>query len=270
MFLRILFSIMCSAPFWLCGQEELSLHTKGMIPGVFRYHMPDELGNLWALTESGQIKKFNASLDSVGVFNEVKRYGKLHSITSNNPLQALFFFREYRTILIVDRMLQTVGKVDLRKANLFQVSLVEQSYDNAIWVYEEQEAKIIRLDLQGKELMRTADLRIAVADNFKPSAMLEVDGNLYLYDPNKGLFVFDFYGALKKKIALLGWTNICRQGNSIVGLSGGKFQIYRLDKFDATSFNVPAVLGNGSHVRFTADGCFNLEQQGIIKYTWKK
>ena len=76
------------------------------INGEFEYFMPDELGNLFGLTKNGQLKKYNNNLDSMGVFNNVRRYGKLFSISADNPLRTVLYFKEYRTILVLDRLMQ--------------------------------------------------------------------------------------------------------------------------------------------------------------------
>jgi len=102
----------------------------------------------YALSRSGQLKKYNANLDSMGVFNDVRRYGKLYSISADNPLRSLLYFKEYRIILVLDRLMQVVNKIDIRKANIFQAQSIAQGYDNTIWVFDEQES---RLEKTGSE-----------------------------------------------------------------------------------------------------------------------
>ena len=102
-------------------------HLQKTIQGEFSYFMPDELGNVFALTPNGQLKKYNNNLDSMGVFNDVRRYGKLYSISLENPLRTVLYFKDYKTILVLDRLMQVVNKIDLRKAGIFQVKAVAQS-----------------------------------------------------------------------------------------------------------------------------------------------
>ena len=130
--MRILFLIILINFFsnLVVAQNLNNLSLSKTIQGDFEYFMPDELGNLFGLTKSGQLKKYNVSLDSMGVFNEVRRYGKLYSISADNPLRTVLYFKDYRTILVLDRLMQVVNKIDLRKAGIFQVKAVAQSYDN--------------------------------------------------------------------------------------------------------------------------------------------
>lgn len=63
----------------------------------------DQMGNLYIATPSMQLKKINEKGDSLAVFNLSKRYGKLSYIDVNNPLKALLYFKNFSTIISVDR-----------------------------------------------------------------------------------------------------------------------------------------------------------------------
>ena len=43
----------------------------------------DNLGNYYLLSKNNQLKKINAKGDSIGLFNDVRRYGKLFSIDAS-------------------------------------------------------------------------------------------------------------------------------------------------------------------------------------------
>ena len=40
----------------------------------------DNLGNIYLLTPTNQIKKVNGKGDSIAVYNDVKRFGKIYSV----------------------------------------------------------------------------------------------------------------------------------------------------------------------------------------------
>ena len=240
------------------------------IAGKFSYCKPDELGNIFALTINGQLKKYNASHDSMGVFNDVRKYGRLHSISPGNPLRTLLFFKEYRTILILDRLMQVVNKIDLKKANAFQTSLACLGYDNSIWIFDEQNSKIKKLNEEGALLFETADLRIVLDDAISPSTMFDLGGLLYLYDPGKGLFIFDYYGGLKKRIALLDWKAVQPIGKNIAGIKNGKLMIYAPDAIDIKEWDLPALIAESPMVYFNTRSIMVLDPSAIRFYDWKK
>ena len=251
----------------LSAQELSSLSITKTIKGDFAYCMPDELGNVFALTKNGQLKKYNTNLDSMGVFNEVRRYGKLYSISADNPLRTALYFKEYRTILVLDRLMQVVNKIDLRKAGVFQVKAIAQSYDNLFWVYDEQDSKLKKIE-EGKLVFATADLRLVFSEPIVPSTIFDLGGFVYVYDEKNGLFIFDYYGALKNRIAFLGWKGVHPVGKQIVGLKNNFLISYTPGNIDTREFALPDELKDNELLHFTPTGCFLIKEGAIIKYTW--
>ena len=250
-------------------QLNLAEHPKS-IKGDFTYCMPDQLGNVYALSRSGQLKKYNANLDSMGVFNEVRRYGKLYSISAENPLRSLLYFKDYRIVLVLDRLMQVVNKIDIRKANIFQAQVVAQGYDNTIWVFDEQESRLKKLDESGKLLFESADLRLVFNETLTPSTMFDAAGFVYLYDAQKGLYIFDYYGALKNRIALIGWTSVQALGKKIIGLKNGKMMVYTPGDIDTKEMQLPASIYTAPQIRFTTNAIYVLEANGISQFEWNK
>ena len=240
------------------------------IEGDFAYFMPDELGNLFALTKSGQLKKYNTNLDSMGVFNEVRRYGKLFSISADNPLRTVLYFKDYKTILILDRLMQVVNKIDLRKAGIFQVKTVAQSYDNLFWVYDEQDSRLKKIDEEGKLVFATADLRLVFSEPIVPSTIFDLGGFVYVYDEKNGLFIFDYYGALKNRIALLNLSGVHPVGKQIVGVKNKFLITYTPNSIDTRDFLLPEQLHEYEQLYFFSTGCYVLKNGAILKYTWQK
>lgn len=200
------------------AQPGNSLKLIGEISGEFIFIKPDILGNLFAFSSVGQLKKYNVNFDSVGVFNEVKRYGPLQQISSDNPLRTLLFFKNFRTILILDRLMQVVNKVDLRSASLFQVNAVSQSYDNKFWVFDEQDARLKKINETGKVEMESGDLRLLAGFNPSPDVIFELDKYVCIYDQRSGLVLFDQLGGYRNTIPITGWKDVHGIGDYVLGV----------------------------------------------------
>jgi hypothetical protein len=250
-------------PLHHAGQTTIATFPIKKIDGVFSSFHVDELGNLFAITTTGQIKKYNTSIDSLGIFNELRRYGAVHSISTGNPLRTTLYFKGYKTILVIDRLMQIINKVDLRKNQLLQVNAVSQSYDNRIWIFDEQDYKIKKLDLDGSILFESSDMRLVFSEAIQPSVIFECNGMLYLYDLKRGLYGFDYYGAFKSKVALLGWLDIHVVGNMIVGLKEGKLMAYGFTPPVIKEFILPENLSNYKQLHFDYDKGFGLTDTGI-------
>ncbi|MDB5190643.1 MAG: hypothetical protein JWQ96_206 [Segetibacter sp.] len=212
------------------AQKDSLLKTKLL----FTYHSPvtnfttDNLGNIYIISPTNQIKKINEKGDSIAVYNDVRRYGKLYSVDATNPLKTLAYYRDFSTLIVLDRLLNVRNTIDLRQQNIFQVKVACISYDNNVWVYDEADSKIKKIDETGKILLESNDLR-QVFDNVpSPEYIYDRDGQLYLYDPKKGLYTFDYYGGFKSKVALLGIQDFqVFDKNTITGSDSTSFLMYK-------------------------------------------
>ena len=53
-----------------------------------------------------------------------------------------------------------LSSINLRKQNIFQVNALTTSYDNNIWLYDEQDNKLKKIDDSGNTLFESVDFRL--------------------------------------------------------------------------------------------------------------
>jgi hypothetical protein len=176
----------------------------------------DNLDNLYIISGTGQIKKLNGAGDSVAIYNQAKNFGKIFSIDVSNPLKLLLFYKDFSTVVILDRFLANQSTLDLKKISVLNPSAIGNSYDNNIWVYDEYDNKLKKIDEKGNKLLETADFRTVFGQSISPQKILNDNGLVYLADTANGVFVFDNYGSFKKKIPIKNWQTITVANNTIV------------------------------------------------------
>jgi hypothetical protein len=186
----------------------------------------DNLDNLYIISSAGQLKKYDAQGDSVGVYNGVKRFGTLHALDATNPLKLLLFYKDFSTIVVLDRLLTQRAAVDLRKHNIIQTSAVGLSYDGAIWLFDAYESKLKKINEQGGLLLETPDFRTVFPDAIQPQQIIDQNGTVYLYDAANGLYLFDYYGSFKKKLPVTGWQSLAVWNHFITGIQGNRFHYF--------------------------------------------
>lgn len=186
----------------------------------------DNLDNLYIVSSTGQVKKFDASGDSTGIYNQVRNFGKLTSIDVSNPLKLILFYRDFSTIVVLDRFLSAITTIDLRKFSILQPVAAGLSYDNKIWVYDEYDNKLKKVDEQGHQLMETIDFRSVFNQSISPQKIINDNGLVYLADTLNGVFVFDNYGSFQKKIPLVKWQSIAVNKNNIISTSNEWIRVY--------------------------------------------
>lgn len=180
-----------------------------VIYGNFSQIYIDNLLNYYLVNERGDgFVKLNAGADSIGAYNEVKRYGKVTSMDVANPLKVLLYYKDFNVVLALDRLLNTTASFDLRRSGILQSSAIALSYDNNIWVYDSRDTRLKKIDESGKVIFESADFKTLFADVPQPSKIIDNDGVLYLYDKNFGLIIFDYYGALKTAYPFKGYEDV--------------------------------------------------------------
>ena len=187
------------------------------IEGTYKNFEVDNLGNVYLINSFNQIKKLNNNFDSVAVFNDTRQYGNISTIDVSNPLKILVYYAEFSTVLVLDRFLNLRNKIDLRKQNIFKSSSIALSYDNFIWVYDEIDHQIKKVNDEGNVVIQSNDFRLVLDSIFIPQTILDYNGRLYLYQSNKGLLVLDYYGAIQHFYSITELKNVQFYKNSFIG-----------------------------------------------------
>jgi hypothetical protein len=200
----------------------------------------DNLDNLYIISSTGQIKKFGAKGDSIGVFNGIRAYGKLHTIDVSNPLKPLLFYKDFSNVVVLDRFLANRASINLRQYNILQPTAIGLSYDNNIWVFDQYDNKLKKINEAGDILLQTDDFRTLFNQSFAPQKIINDNGFVYLADSASGIFVFDNYGTYKRKILLKDWRTIDVWNGMVVRLSNDAIVVYNPTNFTERSLKFPS------------------------------
>jgi len=199
----------------------------------------DNLDNLYIISSTGQVKKFSAKGDSIGVFNGVRNYGKLQTIDVSNPLKPLLFYKDFSNVVVLDRYLANRASLNLRQYNILQPSAIGLSYDNNIWVFDQYDNKLKKIDEGGNVLLQTDDFRQLFNQSLSPQKIINDNGLVYLADSASGIFVFDNYGTFKRKILLKDWRTIDVWNGMVVRLGQDAIWVYNPTTFTERSLRFP-------------------------------
>lgn len=237
------------------------------IPGDFIYVNVDMLDNIYLITAGNQLKKFTSNGDSVAVFNDVKKYGNPSYIDVNNPLKILVYYKNYSTLVILDRLLTQRNTINLRKQSIFSVNAIATSYDNNIWVFDEQDYKLKKISEDGEMLQESSDLRQLTDSVPSPSQIIDSDNFVYLYDAQKGFYIFDYYGALKNTLPFLHWTDVAISGNRMMGFSENKLFSYQLNSLNLKTYQLPSFFKDYGAIKAVNGKVYLLKKDGVDIYS---
>jgi hypothetical protein len=243
--------------FFLCGlfsqiiyaQEDSLFHFSKKIEGSISSFTVGNLGELYLINTNNQLKKYDENGDSVGVFNLIGKYGKLSYVEAQNPWKTALFYGDFSTIVLLDKYLNVTTSINLRKANIFKVKAITTSFDNNIWLFDEQNNQLKKIDDAGNILFESVDFRHLFDQSIAPSRIIDRDGFVYLYDALKGLYVFDYYGSFKNKFSFFHWKNFSVIGKDIYGFDSLNMYKYESPLPNLKVIELPKAIQNSQWIQ---------------------
>jgi hypothetical protein len=237
------------------------------IEGDFTDFTVDNLGNIYVLDKGNQLRKLSPNGDSLAVFNDVRRFGTASTIDVTNPLKIVVYYREFTMVIELDRFLNIINTIDLRKLNILQAKAVGLAYDNNVWVYDELDAKLKRIGDDGSLVDQTTDFRQLFDSTPDPTVLRDQGGFVYLYDTTKGVYIFDHYGALKTHIALPGWKDFDVLDKSMLGRDAHFFFRYQQGTLNMQEEPIPAYALDARRIRIMPAAIYVLKKNGLEVYS---
>jgi hypothetical protein len=74
---------------------------------------------------------------------------------------------------------------------------------------------------------------------------------VYLYDSTKGIYTFDYYGALKNRVRLLHWRDLVVLGKSVFGCNNTHLLKYDAGTLNLQEIPLPAAWRTASRILIT-------------------
>lgn len=244
-----------------------SFKLEKVIAGSFTMMDVDVLNNIYVITAGNQLKKYNANGDSMAVFNDVKKYGNPTLMDVSNPLKVLLYYKNYATVVMLDRLLSLRNSINFRERNIFSVKAIATSYDNNIWLFDEQDYKLKKIDEEGKLLQESTDWRVLMDAVPSPTTIIDNNNFVYLYDAAKGFYIFDYYGTYKNNLPFLGWKNIAVSAGKITGLHNNRLHSYVIESLNDKTYMIPSFFRNYISIKAMNGKVYVLKEDALEVYS---
>ena len=236
------------------------------IPGSYSYLDVDVLGNIYLITEKNLLKKIKPNGDSLAVFNDVKKFGNPTLLDVSNPLKVLLYYKNFSTVVILDRFLAVRNTINFRTQNIFKIKTLANSYDNNIWIFDEQNVNLKKINDEGNIISETLDLRQLFDTVPSPTQIIDRNNFVYLYDEDRGFFIFDYYGSFKNNLLFLNWQHIAVYGNKLMGFVGDTFYSYELNSFNLKNYKLPIFFKDYIDIKTMNGKIYLLKKEGVEIY----
>ena len=168
--------------------------------------------------------------------------------------------------VVLDRSLNIRNTINFRKQNIFSVQAIATSYDNNIWLFDEQDYKLKKIDDEGRMQQETTDFRMLFDSVPSPTQLIDRDSYVYLYDVEKGFFIFDYYGSFKNRLTFVNWSNVEISGKFMYGFNNNKLYSYELNSLTLKEYKLPEFFGKYQAIKAMNKRVYLLNKNGIDIY----
>ena len=174
-----------------CGPSKSALGTKTSLQKMHLF--VDELLQMYTLKFNNTITKYDKTGQKLFEISD-NTLGPINVLDVSNPLQILAFHKNFQIVKIFDRTLTLNSRIDLNQLNLFEIRTVASANDNRIWVFDELNQELLKIDKNGMIQGRNNDLRLRLNTNATPYKIIEFQNTVYLFDKAHGILIFNAFG----------------------------------------------------------------------------
>ncbi len=159
----------------------------------------DHLGNWYAIYRN-TIVKGGAQMPRNQEYSTFQ-YGSISHLDVQNPMALTVFYKSYQAVIQLDNVLALkFGPLYLDKLGYPQTEWVCTSQLKGIWIYNQANSELIRLDETGQSIVKTGNLAQFYNVFLEPVYMVEYGLKLFVLFKDSGVWIFDRFGARIKKI----------------------------------------------------------------------
>lgn len=225
----------------------------------------DHLKNVYLITNQNRVERY----DSTGVLNGVfsdKRFGAMSTVDATSPFNILLFFKDFSTLLTTDNRFNVKNLFKLSTLNINFVSAACLSYDNYIWIFDQQEGRLKKINDKYEVLYKSTDLTQLLGTPVDPNFIIERDGFIFLNDPHLGILVFDIYGTYYSSFPISGLESFQVIKNNLVYYQDGQVQIFNYTEKETRSIPIPGI-ENVKSVKLEKNRLFVLTDKDLRIYS---
>ena len=169
-----------------------------------------------------------------------KNFGSISFVDASNMLKILVFYKSYLTIVFLDNTLSQNGEpISFDKLGFLQTQLVCSSNNSSLWIYDQQNLQLVRLDQNLTPTQQTGNLSVLLGINLQPDALIEYDNKVYLNNPVTGILIFDIYGTYYKTIPVKDAKQFQPFNGRVFYTKGTEIQAYDLKTSEELEYEIP-------------------------------
>ena len=180
----------------------------------------DDLGFVYLIDDHDLLKKNQKGEDQF-VYSRLD-LGIPAQLDLSDPLRPLLLYPETGALVVLDNTLSEQRMVRLWDVNLGLPLWVASGIDEHVWVYDGLNQEVIRLNEKFVRQVSTGYLPSITGSTIDFLGMAERHEQLFIADRNYGVWVFDRFGTLVKRIPMKGISKFSSHADGMYILADQK------------------------------------------------
>jgi len=223
-------------PFACLSQNKLILISTINTPSDF--FTTDNQSNIY-LVNGNELTKYDKTGRELYKYSN-KSFGNISYVDATNLLRILVFYKDFLQVVLLDNTLSINGApINLESIGFQQAQLVCSSHNSGIWIYDQQNFSLIRLDQNLLQSQQSGNLSALLSTELQPNALVEYNNKLYMNNFETGLLIFDVYGTYYKTISTQGTTLFQPIGDWVYFMTDSKLKSYNILTTQEKEFPLP-------------------------------
>ncbi len=185
-----------------------------------------------------------------------------------NPFAILLFYADYGTVVVLDRTLSEVSRLDLFSlGQLSQPVTAARATDQGIWVFDSWDYRLKLMDAAGRPRLESNDLRLEIQIAEAPAAIyVDQDRVLLHFREEHRVAIFTNYGRFERWVLLPPSTEVGWYAPYLTGYSAERYWVWDRRTKEAQTQAPSKLLGK---VLTTREGVYHLDEGGDVIFTAK-
>lgn len=177
----------------------------------------DPVGQLYEQYSNGRLHKRDVPTDTTYVYYD-NLLGRIDWVDAANPFRPLLYFEDFQIIVLLDRTLNELARLDLREVpQIEQAGPVARGLDDEIWVFDKGSFRLRLLDERGQQRLESDDLRRSLGISSAPASVFARRSWVVAWWPERGLARFSNVGQFLEWVELPKFDQWTWQGQGLLG-----------------------------------------------------
>ena len=226
----------------------------------------DRLGNLYIISKTNQLYKYDSRGNLLGTLN-YKYLGNINFIDASNPFELYVFYKELNEVLFLDNNLSYRGEMLLNDYGISQSSAIARSYDNGIWVFDNGDLQLKRMNKNGEVLQMSGNVKQFLNSTLQPNFIYDNNDKVFVNDSTIGILVFNVFANYVKTIPIKNCRTFKVIEDDLFYTISGKLMKYNLKTFSQSEFQLPDTT-NIQQLSIEKDRLFLLKPNSVDIYSY--